>query len=130
MPEGPGFYQNRRCISDSDPICIVSEYVMGTTLSHVLNQHKSLPPDAVVSYVRQLARALDEAHQHGLSRRKLLPSNLFLDGSRIRLSPLVLLLQSNQANREHGTLYTTNEAINYISPEQYYGQPLRIRPTN
>jgi len=97
---------------------------MGTTLSHVLNQHKSLPPDAVVSYVRQLARALDEAHQHGLSRRKLLPSNLFLDGLRIRLSPLVLLLQSNKANREHGVLYTTNEAINYISPEQYYGQPL------
>ena len=94
---------------------------MGTTLSHVLNQHKSLPPDAVVSYVRQLARALDEAHQHGLSRRKLLPSNLFLDGL---LSPLVLLLQSNKANREHGVLYTTNEAINYISPEQYYGQPL------
>jgi len=120
----PAFIRIEDAFLDSDPICIVSEYVMGTTLSHVLNQHKSLPPDAVVSYVRQLARALDEAHQHGLSRRKLLPSNLFLDGLRIRLSPLVLLLQSNKANREHGVLYTTNEAINYISPEQYYGQPL------
>ena len=117
----PAFIRIEDAFLDSDPICIVSEYVMGTTLSHVLNQHKSLPPDAVVSYVRQLARALDEAHQHGLSRRKLLPSNLFLDGL---LSPLVLLLQSNKANREHGVLYTTNEAINYISPEQYYGQPL------
>ena len=121
----PAFIRVHDVFLDSDPICIVSEYVMGTTLSHALHQHNRLPPNEVVSYVRQLARALDEAHQHGLSRRKLLPSNLFLDGSRIRLSPLVLLLQSNQANREHGTLYTTNEAINYISPEQYYGQPLQ-----
>jgi serine/threonine protein kinase len=111
-------------VQDDDPICIVSEYITGRTLSHVLHQQGRLPPNEVISYVRQLARALDEAHQHGLSRRKLLPSNLFLDGSRIRLSPLVLLLQSNQASREHGALYTTNEAINYISPEQYYGQPL------
>jgi serine/threonine protein kinase len=120
----PAFIRVQDVFLDSDPICIVSEYVMGTTLSHVLHQHNCLPPNEVISYIRQLAQALDEAHQHGLSRRKLLPSNLFLDGSRIRLSPLVLLLQSNQANREHGTLYTTNEAINYISPEQYYGQPL------
>jgi serine/threonine protein kinase len=123
----PAFIRVQDVFLDGDPICIVSEHVTGTTLSHVLNQRKRLPPDEVVSYVRQLARALDEAHQRGLSRRKLLPSNLFLEGSRIRLSPLVFLLQSNQANREHGTLYTTSEAINYMSPEHYNGQPLENR---
>jgi serine/threonine protein kinase len=121
----PAYIRVQDVFLNGDPICIVSEYITGTTLSHALHQrNRGLPPDEVVSYVRQLARALDEAHDKGLSLRKLLPSNLFLDGSRIRLSPLVLLLQANQANREHGTLYTTSEALNYISPEQYYGQPL------
>jgi serine/threonine protein kinase len=120
----PAYIRVQDAFLDGDPICIISEYVTGATLSHVLHQRDRLSPDEVISYIRQLARALDEAHQNGISRSKLLPSNLFLEGSRIRLSPLVVLLQSNQANREHGTLYTTNEAINFISPEQYYGQQL------
>ena len=121
----PAFIRVRDVVSDRDPICIISEYVNGRTISHVLNQQLRLPPDEVISYVRQLARALHEAHQIGLSRRRLLPSNLFRDGSRIRLSPLVLLLESTQESREHGAFLTTQEAINYISPEQYYGQPLQ-----
>ena len=44
-----------------DPICIVSEYVKGRTLSHVLHQQHRLPPDEAISYVRQLARAFGEA---------------------------------------------------------------------
>src|SRR5262249_54363447 len=112
----PAYIRVQDADLDGEPICIVQEYVTGRTLSHVLHQrqHDCLPPDQVISYVRQLARALDEAHQHGLSRHRLLPSNLYLDGSRIRLSPLVLLLQSKQASREYGTIYTTNEAMNYI----------------
>ena len=82
MPDGPDFIRLHDYVVDDDPISIVSEYVTGRTLSHVLHQQGRLPPDEVISYVRQLARALDEAHQHKLSRRKLLPSNLFLDGSR------------------------------------------------
>ena len=125
----PAYIRVEDAVLDDDLICIVSECVTGRTLSHVLNQrqHDRLPPDQVISYIRQLARALDEAHQHGLSRHRLLPSNLFLDGSRIRLSPLVLLLQSKQASREYGTVYTTNEAMNYIPPECYYGQPQDTR---
>ena len=126
----PAYIRIQDILLEGDPICIITEYVMGTTLSHALHQRNRLPPDEVVSYVRQLARALDEAHQHGLSRRKLLPSNLFLDRSRVRLSPLVVLLQSNQASREYGALYTTNEAMNYISPSNTMGSRLRIRPTN
>jgi serine/threonine protein kinase len=120
----PAYIKVQDALLDGEPICIVGEYVAGRTLSHVLHQHHRLPPDDVISYVRQLARALDEAHQHGLSRRRLLPSNLFLEESRVRLSPLVFLTQSNLASREHGGFYTTKEALNYVSPEQYYGLPL------
>ena len=120
----PAYIRVHDVVSDRDPICIVSEYATGRTLSHVLHEHGRLPPDEVISYVSQLARALDEAQQQGIPRHRLLPSNMFRDGSRIRLSPLDLLLQSNQASREYGALYTTQEAVNYISPEQYYGLPI------
>ena len=124
----PAYIRVQDADLDGEPICIVNEYVRPNTLSHVLHQHHGgLPPNEVISYVGQLARALDEAHQHGLSRHSLLPSNLYLDGSRIRLSPLVLLLQSYQASREYGAVYTTNEARNYIPPECYYGQPRDTR---
>ena len=42
------------------------------------------------------------------------------------MSPLVLSLQSTQEGREYGVLRTTQEAINYIPPEQYYGQPAHV----
>src|SRR5262245_7239322 len=71
----PAFIRLHDVIVDGDPICIVSEYVTRRTLSHVLHQQGRLSSDEVISYVAQLARALDEAHQHGLPRRKLLPSN-------------------------------------------------------
>jgi hypothetical protein len=121
----PAYIKVQEALLDDEPICIIGEYVAGRTLSHVLHQHQRLPPDEVISYVRQLARALAEAHQHGLSRRRLLPSNLFLEGSRIRLSPLVFSTQANLASREYGAFYSTKEAINYLPPEQYYGLPLQ-----
>ncbi|MGH6918625.1 MAG: protein kinase domain-containing protein [Geminicoccaceae bacterium] len=114
---------------DDEPICIVCEYIPNSmTLSHVLHQHGGLPPHDVVSHVRQLARALGEAHEHGLTYRKLLPSNLFFEkpvfeGSRVRLSPVVFLSEANTAGRVHGIFYTTRETLNYITPEYYYGMP-------
>lgn len=121
----PAYIKVQDALLDSEPICIVGEYVAGRTLAHVLHQRRRLPPDDVISYLRQLARALDEAHQHGLARHRLLPSNLFIEEARIRLSPLVFLIQSNLASREHGAFYITKEAINYIPPEHYYGLPIQ-----
>jgi hypothetical protein len=63
----PAFIRVHDLVLDDDLTCIVSEYIRGRTLSHVLHQHNRLAPDEVISYVRQLARALDEAHKHGLS---------------------------------------------------------------
>jgi serine/threonine protein kinase len=126
----PAYIKIQDALLDEDPICIICEYAReARPLDHVLNQRGRLPPDDVISYVRQLARALKEAHEQNLSRRRLLPSNIFLErpfleGSRIRLSPIVFLTETNLARREHGTFYTTKEALNYIAPEHYHGMPL------
>jgi hypothetical protein len=50
----PAYIRIQDVFLDSDPICIVSEYVMGTTLSHVLHQRNRLPPDEA-----PLVRAVD-----------------------------------------------------------------------
>jgi serine/threonine protein kinase len=125
----PAYIKIEDALLDDDPICLICEYVReARPLDHVLNQRGRLAPDDVISYIRQLARALKEAHEQDLSRRKLLPSNIlverpFLEGSRVRLSPIVFLTETNLARREHGTFYTTKEALNYITPEHYYGVP-------
>jgi serine/threonine protein kinase len=125
----PAYLRIQDALLDNDPICIICEHARDARpLDHVLNQRGRLPPDDVISHIRQLARALKEAHEQDLSRRRLLPSNIllerpFLEGSQIRLSPIVFLTETNLARREHGTLYITKEALNYIAPECYEGMP-------
>jgi len=45
----PAYIRVQDVFLDDDPICIASEYVKGTTLSHVLHQRDRLPPDELVS---------------------------------------------------------------------------------
>ena len=143
----PAYIKVQDAELEKEPICVISEYVRDSrTLSHVLHQRGGLPPHDVISYIRQLARALDEAQYHGLSRRRLLPSNVFLERifleglqekiflegsqekapferSRVRLSPVVFLTEEELARRMHGAFSITKEAANYMSPEHYYGHP-------
>jgi serine/threonine protein kinase len=115
---------------DREPICVISEYIRDARpLDHVLNQCRGLPPYDVILYVRQLARALKEAHDHSLCRRKLVPSNIFIEkplreGSRARLSPIVFLSETHSLRLGHGTFYSTKESLNYLVPEHYYGESL------
>jgi serine/threonine protein kinase len=120
----PAYIKVHEAFLDGDPICIVSEYVMERPLSHVLHdQSDGLSPSDVILYIKQLARALQEAHEHKLFRRKLLPSNIFVQGSRVRLSPIVFLTETKLARWQHRTVYSTREAFNYIAPEDYYELP-------
>ena len=117
----PAFIPIYEASLDQEPICIVREYVAGDTLAHVLHG-RALPAQAVVSYVRQLARALGEAHQHDMRHGRLTPSNIFIQGSRVRLSPVDLSIQLARSSRERGSYFSTSEALNYVIPEYYYGR--------
>lgn len=57
---------------------LVMEYVPGTNLGHLVRNQGPLPVATALGYVRQAARGLQHAHEHGLVHRDLKPTNLML----------------------------------------------------
>jgi serine/threonine protein kinase len=57
---------------------LVLEFVEGGTLAHRLLVRQTLPADEVIELARQIADALDAAHERGIVHRDLKPSNVGL----------------------------------------------------
>ena len=55
----------------------VMEYLPGMSLADLVERHGPLPPGRVVYLLRQVALALQEAHEAGLIHRDIKPSNIF-----------------------------------------------------
>ena len=55
----------------------VMEYLPGLSLAELVERHGPLPPGRVVYLLRQVCRALSEAHAAGLIHRDVKPSNVF-----------------------------------------------------
>lgn len=101
---------------------IVMEYVAGSTLKELIAQRAPLPLENVIHIVRQVAAALDYAHQQGLVHRDIKPQNILVDergivkvtdfGIAKGLSDISL----TEAGLGMGT-------IHYVSPEQARGEP-------
>src|SRR5690348_5376172 len=56
-------------------------YVDGRSLRERLRQEGPLPIDSAVAIARQVAEALDHAHQHGIVHRDIKPENVLLAGA-------------------------------------------------
>ncbi|KIG11786.1 Serine/threonine protein kinase [Enhygromyxa salina] len=54
------------------------ELLEGETLAELVEREGPLPITRALSLLRQVARALDEAHQHGIVHRDIKPENLFV----------------------------------------------------
>ena len=55
----------------------VMEYLPGMSLADLVERHGPLPPGRAVYLLRQVALALQEAHEAGLIHRDIKPSNIF-----------------------------------------------------
>ena len=53
------------------------EYLPGMSLGDLVERHGPLPPGRAVYLLRQVALALEEAHEAGLIHRDIKPSNIF-----------------------------------------------------
>ncbi|MDZ7266802.1 MAG: serine/threonine protein kinase [candidate division KSB1 bacterium] len=95
---------------------LVLEYVEGGTLAELL--HRALPIELCVWIAREVARALQVLHQHGILHRDVKPKNIFVANTgAVKLADLGLAVDREEAQcHPAGTLA-------YFPPEIVLGQP-------
>jgi predicted Ser/Thr protein kinase len=109
---------------------IVMEYLTGETLSHILDKRERLTLDESLPLLRDIASALDYAHEHGVVHRDIKASNVIVEP--------ISTLSSNRTHRavlmdfgiarftsERTRLTMTGDMLgtaDYISPEQIHGE--------
>jgi len=108
---------------------IVMDYVDGASLDSLLKRYRRLAPGLVISYLAQVASALDYAHGKGVIHRDVKPSNILVDRS-----DHIFVLDFGVASMNHG--YDAWEGVkseavvgtpSYMSPEQIQNQRLDRR---
>jgi serine/threonine-protein kinase len=102
----------------------VMPFVDGESLRDRLTREKQLPVDEAVRIAREVADALDYAHQHGIVHRDIKPENILLHGGHAMVADFGIALAASRS--EGGTRMTeTGMSLgtpHYMSPEQSMGE--------
>jgi len=111
---------------------LIMEYVPGQTLSARL-ETGALIQEEVLHIGKQIAAAVQEAHEHGIIHRDLKPQNVMLtprgqvkvaDFGLARLvSPVIDPAATRNVSHDHGVIGT----VPYMPPEQLRGEPTDFR---
>ncbi len=107
---------------------IVMEYVAGGSLRDRLESARGRPLslDDVLSWIKQAAEGLGEAHRQGITHRDIKPDNLMLT-----LTGQLKITDFGLAKLDNVTRLTVSGAvlgtINYMSPEQVLGKDIDHR---
>lgn len=114
---------------------IVMEYVEGTNLQSVLQDHKSLPVERALNIANQACRALEAAHRSNIVHRDLKPTNIMLMKHQFR--DYVKLVDFGVASVMYSSPIDVTErltrsglllgSVDYMSPEQCLGNPVDER---
>ncbi len=99
---------------------IVFEFIEGTNVRDLVAREGVLPIDDAVFYVRQVAEALEHAHQRGVVHRDIKPSNVLIrpDGQ-VKLVDMGLARSMQlEVSGDMTASGVTLGTFDYISPEQ------------
>ena len=101
----------------------VMPWVDGETLRDRLTRERQLPIDDAIRLAREVADALQYAHDHGVIHRDIKPENILLHGSHAMVADFGIALA---ASRTGGSRMTeTGMSLGtpvYMSPEQAMGE--------
>ena len=103
-------------------------FVEGESLRALLVARGALPVRDAVSILRDIARALSFAHEHGVFHRDIKPENVLLSGSTAVVTDFGIAKAIESSQTGPGTTALTHLGIAlgtpaYISPEQASGDP-------
>jgi serine/threonine-protein kinase len=102
----------------------VMPYVEGESLRDRLTREKQLPVEDAVRIAREVADALQYAHEHGVVHRDIKPENILLHGGHAMVADFGIALA---ASKSEGSTRMTETGMSlgtpyYMSPEQSMGE--------
>lgn len=99
---------------------IVMEFVEGTTLKEYINKYAPLDSREAVEITKQIAEALDHAHQHKIIHRDIKPHNILIGrNNRVKVTDFGIARAVSSSTITHtGSVIGS---VHYFSPEQARG---------
>ncbi len=98
---------------------LVMEYVPGETISDLIDRRGAIEPVEALHITLEVARALDAAHQRGITHRDLKPQNIRIDDADIRVLDFgIARLEGQKGLTSAGQLIGSPE---YLAPERAEG---------
>ncbi|EFH81961.1 serine/threonine-protein kinase [Ktedonobacter racemifer] len=108
-------------IEDDVPY-LVMNYAAHGTLRGYFQRGVPLAPDAFLTYLKQIAAALQYAHDQGLIHRDIKPENMLLDEQdTVFLSDFGIATQARSSQSQ--SVEKVIGTVVYMSPEQLQGKP-------
>ena len=99
---------------------LVMDYAPGGTLRHRYPKSTCLSLEQTVTYVKQIAAALQYAHNKGLIHRDVKPENVLQGAGQVMLSDFGISVSAPKPNS--ATSQSWAGSFPYMAPEQFLGQ--------